>query len=72
MAGCDEDRNIVRVRGRGVFSLWVANYYFMVVNLDPKPPSDQYEAFTGISYALLCIVMHCCAIGATGAPVNTN
>jgi hypothetical protein len=44
----------------------------MVVNLDPKPPSNQYGTFTGFSYAWLCIVMHCCAIGATGAPVNTN
>jgi hypothetical protein len=29
----------------------------MVVNLDPKPPSNQYGTFTGFSYAWLCIVV---------------
>ena len=46
MAGCGEDRNIVRVRGKGFFQ-----------SMGPKHPRDQYRTFTGISYASLCIVV---------------
>ena len=57
MAGCDEDRNIVWVRGKGCFQPVGGELLSMMVNVDPKPPRDQYRTFTGISYASLCIVV---------------
>jgi len=68
MAGCDEDRNIVRVRGKGCFQPVGGELLSMMVNVDPKP----HVISTGFYGNQLCIVMHCCAIGATGAPVNAN